>query len=401
MRKVRLCTQAVNPSGRAEAFCRIWEPRGFKVVIVNHGDFVLWWPGFPPDTLVVGRLYGPRGGDVDHYPWDAHHAQLLADEQAACRDAGNWRIDVWECVNEPVVNSADDMKRLRDFQLEWVKIMHGRAMKTCVGSFPVGNPPTIEWMEHFHGAIAESDWFGYHGYGHAPDIMAKDEQEWRLFRHRKLLEVAGLPNHPTMLTECGLDMGGGGQGYKTYLSDEEYISQLKRADQELRSTNDPAQYAFIFCHGSYGGWSTFDLTDEAAVMLGQYIKQEGDMPDPGPVLTAYYRFEGLDWIEIGDMEPGEVSGLSREYHLFWHIPQQGEFSLRYVEFIDGVETAQAETGAFTVDWQGEQHTIVPIFPIEGDVVNAHTLELRVQVHQGDGGAFSLRNVIRSVGHRLR
>lgn len=398
MRKVRLCTQAVNPSGRAEAFCRIWEPRGFKVVIVNHGDFVLWWPNFPPDTLVVGRWYGPRGGDVDGYAWDAHHAQLLADEQAACRDAGNWRIDVWECINEPVVNSADDMKRLRDFELRWVEIMHGRGMKTCVGNFPVGNPPTIEWMEHFHGAIAESDWFGQHGYGGSPNIL--DDKEWLLFRHRKLLEAAGLPNHPTMLTEFGLDEGGQGHGYKTYLSDEEYISQLKRADQELRSTNDPALYAFIFCHGSYGGWKTFDLTDPAAVMLGQYIAQEGDISEVGLVLTACYRFEGLDWTEIGSMYPDEVPGLSREYRLSWEIPREGTVTLRYKLFVDGEEKAQRETGAFVVDWTTEEYVIEAVTPKGGETITARRIELEVRLHQ-DGGDFSLRNLLRRIGGRGR
>lgn len=397
MRNSRLCTQALSPNERALLFCKLRRPRGFKAVIVNHHDFARWWFDFPEEILVVGRWYGPRDGDVDRFPWDALHAQRLADEQAECRDAGNSRIDVWECINMPVPHSSDDMKRLNAFEYQWVEIMHSRGMKTVVGIFPRGNPPEegIEWMEHFRPAIEASDYFGYHGYGKMPHIL--DGKEDLIFRHRRLLEAAGLPNHPTMLTEFGLDMGSAGHGYKTYLSDTAYVNQLKDSDRELRDTDDPAKYAFIFCHGTFGGWPTFDLTDAAATMLGQYIVGEGDVPEAGLVLTAHYRFEpSPNWRVIGDMSPADD-----EYCLPWQIPQEGSVQWRFTLLVDGKKEAELETPSFEVEWESGGYAIELLSPIEGATITTRTVELRVRVRQGSGGSKSLLGWFRSFQIRDR
>jgi len=221
-RKSKLGIQALNPVNSALEFQRQYKARVFKVVIVNDHDFVNWWLDFPDDTLVIGRFYGT--GNIDRLEWTPENGIWLADRLKQV--AGfNKRIDVWECVNEPIVGSVADMQRLAEFERVWADRMHEHGLKTIVGNFSVGNPADISLMKHFRPAMEAGDYFAYHAYGRPPHVLS--DAEWWALRYRKLLEAAEY-EMPVLLTEGGIDAGGCPEcGYQSYMGALEYIEQLK------------------------------------------------------------------------------------------------------------------------------------------------------------------------------
>lgn len=276
MRKSKLGIQALSPDGKALEWVKEVKPRIFKAVIVGAGDFVGWMPQIPEETFVVGRYFGD--GNIDYLPWTAANAVILADRIKLVHDMNHSRVDAWEGINEPVVHTVGAMQQLAEFQRVWALEMRAKGLSPIVGNFSVGNPPVEEWngtnlMEHFRPALEVGDRFGYHGYG-CPQVLS--DSPFLALRYRRLFVEAGI-ERPVILTEFGVDCGSKGHGYKERWSDEHYVAQLMAADQVLQA--DPLVHsAAIYCYGAWG-WKTFDLTRNAAGLLGEYIISQGDIPE--------------------------------------------------------------------------------------------------------------------------
>jgi len=255
------------PEIKALRWVQEYRPGLFKIVVCRPEDYAAWMRGIPDGVMLIARYYG--AGDVDYWEWTEANANTLADLMERAHEVLRGRVDAWECVNEPVVNSVPSMKRLAAFERAWAERMRARGLKTIVGNFAVGNPEP-ELMPYFRPALEAADYFGYHGYG-APRILSG--AEWYALRYRRLLEAAGLEK-PVILTEAGVDggvLGGRLRGWRTFCTDDEYVAQLKEFDRVLQE-DERVVGATIFCYGNWDSrWQTFDLTSRAALLLGEYV----------------------------------------------------------------------------------------------------------------------------------
>lgn len=283
MRKSKLGIQALAPNGRALEWTIRYKPRGLKLVIVSPGDFVGWMHQIPEETFVVGRYFGD--GNIDYLPWTFENAVMLAKRIKIVHDMNLGRIDAWECVNEPVVHTVEAMRQLAEFQRVWAIQMRANGLSSIVGNFSVGNPQVdsadnTNLMHYFRPAMEAGNYFAIHGYG-CPEAMS--HPRWQAMRYNELFVDAGM-SMPVILTECGRDCGSTGHGYKEKYSDEQYIPQLIQLDQALQADR-LVKLATVFCLGTYGSWKTFDLTENAGRLLGEYIVSQGDIeeePEPEP-----------------------------------------------------------------------------------------------------------------------
>ena len=274
MRKSKLGIQTLCVAGKALSWVLDVKPRIFKLVIVSDQDFTDW--PIPPEVFVVARYYGKGDWEIDRWEWTDANARSIARKMVEVAALHNGRIDAWEFINEPAPSSVASMKRLARYTRIWAEEMQKHGLKTIVGNFPVGNPEP-ELMPYFRPALAIANYFGYHGYG-KPKAVG---DEWTTFRYRKLLEAARI-ERPVILTECGVDCGGPYKGYRKYWSDDEYVAQLIELDRELQ-TDERVFGACVYCYGTLDSkWHSFDLTARAAMLLGDYIKKEGDLVEkPG------------------------------------------------------------------------------------------------------------------------
>lgn len=299
MRKSKLGIQALRPDDKALEFVKQYRPGVFKVVIVNPGDFAGWMPQIPDDVFVIGRYLGEG---VDGWEWTPSNARKLAAKHLEIHRVNYRRIDAWECINEPVAHTVEKMQQLAEFQCVWAEAVRKEGISAIVGNFPVGNPLVtsageINLMKHFRPAMEVGDYFAYHGYG-CPKTLS--ESKWLALRYRELFLDAGM-TMPVLLTECGVDCGSTGHGYKERWTDAEYMVQLEELDQALQA--DPlVKHATIFCYGHWN-WPTFDLTRNVAAQLGEYIKAEGDTEEeepPGPSDDwASYTMRGTVTVTLG------------------------------------------------------------------------------------------------------
>lgn len=313
MRKSKLGIQALSPDGKALEWVKRYKPRVFKVVIVSPGDFVGWMPQIPEKTFVVGRYFGD--GNIDYLPWTPENGVMLADRIKIVHDMNHGRVDAWEAVNEPVVHTVEAMRRLAEFQRVWAESMRDKGLSPIVGNFSVGNPKVlsadgINLMQHFREAMRVGDYFASHGYG-CPEAMS--DPKWQALRYRELFLDAGM-TMPVILTECGRDCGSTGHGYKEKYSDEQYIPQLIQLDQALQA--DPlVKGATIFCYGAWG-WKTFDLTQNAARLVGEYIVSQGDIEEEEDVGTKIKVLVG-SLIQTMDLEEYIRGVVPREALASW------------------------------------------------------------------------------------
>lgn len=314
MRKSKLAIQALAPNGRALEWTMRYRPRGLKLVVVSPGDFVGWMHQIPEETFVVGRYFGD--GNIDHLPWTPENAVMLADRIKIVHDMNLGRIDAWECVNEPIAHTVDAMQRLAAFQRVWADNMRDKGLSPIVGNFSVGNPKVlsadgINLMQHFRPAMHLGDYFASHGYG-CPEAMS--HPRWQAQRYNELFVDAGI-SMPVLLTECGVDCGSTGHGYKEKYSDEQYIPQLIQLDQALQA-DELVKLATVFCLGTYGSWKTFDLTENAGRLLGEYIVSQGDIEEGDAGMEIKVRMKD-GTIETTDFEEYRRRVVPREVYASW------------------------------------------------------------------------------------
>lgn len=314
MRRSKLGIQALSPAGKALEWVKRYRPRVFKVVIVSPGDFVGWMPQIPEETFVVGRYYGD--GNIDYLPWTPENGVMLADRISVVHRMNHSRVDAWEGINEPVVHTVGAMQQLAEFQRVWALEMRAKGLSPIVGNFSVGNPPTqasnnLNLMRHFRPALGQGDAFAYHGYG-CPKILS--DSPFLALRYRTLLAEAGI-ERPVILTEFGVDCGSTGHGYKERWTDSEYATQLILTDHVLQA--DPLVHsAAIYCYGAWG-WETFDLTRNAARLVGEHIVSQGDIEeeeDVGAEIKVRLK-SGL--IQTMDLEKYLRGVVPREAYASW------------------------------------------------------------------------------------
>lgn len=217
-------------------------------------------------------------------------------------------FDGWIAYNEPVANSADEMKRLADFESERVRLLGDRGLRSVIGNFATGGPDLPLW-EHFFPAVRTAQqyngWLGLHEYsaptiyylstsadkGRYPGVSPQDDG-WLTLRYRKAYNQFLKPAQlaiPLVFTECGVDglvQAGrpgpsdmrGWRDFQSYWAENgyglwgpgAYIEQLVWFDQAMQQ-DDYVIGGSIYGLGTSAQWLSYDLAGPAAGVLEQYL----------------------------------------------------------------------------------------------------------------------------------
>jgi len=260
---------------------RSWKPP--LVVLLDHSDV---WHGVKAeaaDTIFVGRMILDQEPDFNAPALDPlRAARDHCDRVLPWAERMGETYSFWQGVNEPIVQSAEAMKRYADFEAERTRLMDGHGFRVVVGSFSVGNPelaywhdflPALEAARQYNGALA------LHEY--AWPTLDRD-WPWYLLRHRKVYDGdldhnwEGLPAHlktlPLLITECGLDgliEQPSPRGWRALYSASQYLQQLDWYDAELQK--DPYVVgAALYCFATPDPrWKSYDLWPDLAQTLAQ------------------------------------------------------------------------------------------------------------------------------------
>ncbi|MEW6233131.1 MAG: twin-arginine translocation signal domain-containing protein [Chloroflexota bacterium] len=257
-----------------------------------------------PGTLIVGRL-----------PWEqpdlgagasTSQVQRLVEKLLPLaldpRRAG--LVDAWEGFNEPVAANIEQVKKLAELEVERVRLLAERGLRSVVGNFAAGQPPLEYWpylRPALEAALAHRGYLGLHEYS-APvmqfgtgkqqlDRTADEKDEgWLTLRYRKVYRSYLIPmglRLPLVITECGIDggirgrPGPPGRGWRDFVEYWEsqgmgsdgpgtYVGQLAWYDAELHK-DDYVIGAAIFAMTAFQEWVSYQLLGDAAEVLKRYL----------------------------------------------------------------------------------------------------------------------------------
>lgn len=262
-----------------------------------------------PATRLIGRLDVPTPDMANFDPIAAANEFVQKLLPFADDERRRPYFDGWQAYNEPVVNNADDMKRLAEFEAERTHQLGTRGIRSVIGNFATGNPSDLAlWPDFFPAlqAAQENDgWLGLHEYS-APTIyflstqdnegrypgVAPEDTGWLTLRYRQvynqILKPAGLAI-PLVFTELGVDGlvqnnrpgspdARGWQDFQSYWAENgfglwgpgAYIEQLAWFDQAMRH-DDYVIGGCIFAMAASQGWESYDILGPAAGVLQQYL----------------------------------------------------------------------------------------------------------------------------------
>jgi hypothetical protein len=196
------------------------------------------------------------------------------------------------------------MRRLAELEAERTRLLAERGLKAVVGNFGTGQPP-LEWWPDFRPAVEAAaehgGYLGLHEYA-APTIwyhtsraaldfgVAAGDEGWLTLRYRKVYRQYLIPwgvKVPLLITECGVDglvadrPGPAGRGWKDFAgywaelgmgwdTPGNYVEQLAWYDSQLQ-LDDYVLGAAIFAMTAFEEWQSYQLLDDAAVILKQYL----------------------------------------------------------------------------------------------------------------------------------
>ena len=317
--------------------------------------FVIDPPETPvfPTAKVIGRTYMPD-----------HEANALVEKGAVGAEEwfNRWLpiyesrdyVYAWESPNEPHPMWDYGFRvALKEFLIRWSELMHQRGWKTVGGSFSVGWP-NVDEAKDVGAGLAACDYWSVHEYS-APAMW--DNETWLCLRYRRTvaeLKEAGFPIRPLIITECGIDggviegtpPGVSRPGWKTYTNEDAdaYMEQLAWYDRHLMQ-DDYVEAAAIFVGGPNQDWLDFEVTEELASKLTDYILSN---PNPEPNEKAIgldvNMFSGtIDWQEVKDAGYSFVmiraSGPNADRSEMIADP-------RFVEYHDGAGSVGLLRGAY-------------------------------------------------------
>jgi len=238
-----------------------------------------------PGTRIIGRTYMVDG--------DAN--ALVAKGAAGAREWFNHWLPIyesrpyiyaWESPNEPQPMWEYWFRvALKEFLIEWARLMRDHGWKTVGGCFGVGWP-NVDEAKDVGAGLQACDFIGIHEYS-APAMW--DGESWYCLRYRRTineLRNAGFTIKPVMITECGIDGGviddaHARTGWKTFCTaggEDQYLEQLKWYDSELMK-DSYVETATIFIAGPNADWMDFEVTPTLASKLAAYIASTAN-PEP-------------------------------------------------------------------------------------------------------------------------
>lgn len=293
-------------SGLPEAIAQ-WKPP--LVVVLDHSDAWHQVKAESPHTVLVGRL-----AQDSHWEPNFNNPSLNAVQAARdyCAQVLPWAermgatYDFWQGVNEPVIATAEAMRRLAEFEAERARIMAGHGFRVVVGSFSVGNPHLPYWRQFLPALEAALEYGGALALHEYAWPSLDHEWPWYALRHRKVYE--GEPAHgwegfpprlkslPLLITECGLDglieRIDPPRGWQVLYGHDpaQYLRQLAWYDAELLKDRYVIGAALYCLSTPDPRWKTYDhwpdltrrLMEQATPVYRLTEPQPPEPPAPGP-----------------------------------------------------------------------------------------------------------------------
>lgn len=288
-----------------------WKPP--VVLSIDHSDSVAEIARESPSTLIVGRMMGTNPNF--NQPLDAlatARAHVEATLPFAYRMGNAYTF--WQCcINEPVITSADAMKRYSDYTVHLLEEMSAEGFTAAVGHFSVGTPEFDLWP-HFLPALRAAKRYNsvlcVHEYDW-PSLTDPARWPWWLMRHRlvhdgsaETIEKWGWPGLPAdlkdlpwIISEGGVDNGvtypqAPFRGWRTVMSAAQYQVQLDIYNDEL--VRDP--YILGACLWDFGSgeWATAEHWPEVSSFIADHATPEYRYFDNGN------NGDALRWRQITD-----------------------------------------------------------------------------------------------------
>ncbi|MEW5717741.1 MAG: hypothetical protein AB1817_03870, partial [Chloroflexota bacterium] len=228
-----------------------------------------------PNTLIVYRHYS----DHDY----RESADLFFDEMRDTFNKLRGRGILWEGINEPILETADDARALNAWIVRYAKLLHDEGELVVGFSWSTGNPtpdklPIV--LPHLIEAATAVDLHSFHEYYKQNGAQV----DWRHYRDFESALPASA-RKPILITECGWDDNGDPAtgGYIGKVTQQEYLEILKQYDAALMQ--DPYVLGATIFQWGDGRWPSFELAPMIN-LLGGHIQQAGGglvTPKPWPV----------------------------------------------------------------------------------------------------------------------
>jgi len=224
-----------------------------------------------PNTLIVYRHYSTR---------DYHEpAERFFDEMRDTLNKLRGRGIIWEGINEPIVQTADDARALNAWTVRFAQLMHNEGELVAGFCWSTGNPtpdklPIV--LPHLVDAAAAVDVHAFHEYYK----QNGGQTDWRRYRDFE----RALPAHarkPIIITEAGWDDNGDPYtgGYRGKVSEQQYLEILKQYDAALMQ--DPYVLGATVFQWGDGAWPSFELAPMIH-LFAAYVQQSGGLVTPKP-----------------------------------------------------------------------------------------------------------------------
>lgn len=277
----------------------IAESKPRAVLSIHHdSDFFEQARADSPETLFVGRYFV----DDQRFRGDPEGAaEWLVNRILGRSDP--WLFDAWIGFNEVAIDDENRWREMGRFDRRAAELLHEQGLKYVAGSFGVGHPSRLEFVQlpEIVDAWSIADFVACHEYcsPRMDDPRGMDPLQpgsgWFTHRHRKWYSL--LPpeaQKPLVITETGIDSGAAHWpvsaqgGWRSFCSADDYFGQLLWYESELKK--DPYVLAALpFCYGTLDPtWDSFDIKGRVVDLLESHLKKSWLKPSPTPDFPAYH-----------------------------------------------------------------------------------------------------------------
>ena len=244
------------------------------------------------NTKVLARLPMDQR-DVDWYAQQGAAGAQQLEARYGCFMDDHPYVWGWCTLNEPVLDTPEQVRNLAEFYREHIAIMQREQRRVIAGNFGNGAPKCRQFdfdrtaWPILAPVLQYADGLGLHEYGKNGKLYKT--RDWFMLRYRWVAdewEQLGLRLPPLFITETGHDQGGGANdGWQTFMNAEEYMAQLYWLyDQWKRDGLVTA--GFIFAAGAGPAWPSFNFTE---AMFDLLIPPEAEIPAVAPLPPAPVR----------------------------------------------------------------------------------------------------------------
>jgi hypothetical protein len=207
-------------------------------------------------------------------------------------------VDAWLLLNEPPVDSIQQVQLLAEFDAAFVRQMAAGDRRGMIGAFARGTPqvPALDggaalraYEPALRAAHEVGGWLAIHQYGWHPLFH---DARWHVTRWQDQalpwLRAQGIPIPPYVVTECGVDLNttpGGWRATPYSTNPREYAEHLLQL-MHIYARDPLCLGATIYCAGDNGDsrWRSFMVDGELlSILMGMaWPKPAQHVPTPTP-----------------------------------------------------------------------------------------------------------------------